>query len=210
VTPGEFADKLKARALSCGCALNPALVDPLHAYYEVLSAWNQKINLTAVNLLDLPPDAVDRLFIEPIAAAQIVPDGQQVIDIGSGGGSPAIPFALASRSTALTMIESRTRKSTFLREAARAVQINATVITSRFEVASQRHDLQGAFDTLTMRAVRIDEGTLPELAQLIRPNGALLLFQRAPMDVPQPPPNLIDEFHQLTPTSGLQVFKPRM
>ena len=208
MTPREFADKLTDRASSAGCALNPALVDSLHAYYEILSIWNRKINLTSVNLRDLPPEAVDRLFIESVAAAQFTSSEQHVIDIGSGGGSPAIPFALAAKSAALTMVESRTRKSVFLREAARAVQLPATVVTSRFEEACESRDLQGAFDLLTIRAVRIDERTLPQLARFVSPNGALLLFQRLPVVLTQTPPKLTDsKFHELTPTAGLQIWK---
>jgi 16S rRNA (guanine527-N7)-methyltransferase len=177
-------------------------------YYEILSIWNRKINLTAVNLRDLPPEAVDRLFIEPVAAAQFASPAQRVIDIGSGGGSPAIPFALAAQSAALTMVESRTRKSVFLREAARAVQLPATVVTSRFEEACERSDLQGAFDLLTIRAVRVEERTLPQLARFVSSNGMLLLFQRASMDVSQAPAELLESrFHELTPTAGLQIWQ---
>ena len=210
MTPGEFADKLADRASSAACALDPALVDSLHAYYELLSIWNRKINLTSVNLRDLPPEAVDRLFIEPVAAAQFASSTQRIIDIGSGGGSPAIPFALAARSAALTMVESRTRKSVFLREAARAVRLPATVVTSRFEEACENRDLQGAFDLLTIRAVRVEEQTLPQLVRFVSPNGALFLFQSAPVYLSRLPTELVDGgFHELTPTAGLQIFKRR-
>jgi 16S rRNA (guanine527-N7)-methyltransferase len=210
VTPREFSDKLKVRASLAGCTLDASLLESLHAYYELLSTWNRKINLTAVNLQDLPVDAIDRLFIEPVAAARVTSSGNHVIDIGSGGGSPAIPFALAQRSTSLTMIESRVRKSTFLREAARAVQLHATVITSRFEEAAHRRELQNAFEILTIRAVRLERRTLPELAQFVSSDGRILLFQRSPAATTTTSAGLAPgEFHQLTPTAGLQIFKKR-
>ena len=46
-----------------------------------------------------------------------------VVDVGSGGGSPAIPMALALPTIQLLMVESKTRKSVFLREAIRALDL---------------------------------------------------------------------------------------
>jgi 16S rRNA (guanine527-N7)-methyltransferase len=78
-----------------------------------------------------------------------------MIDIGSGGGSPAIPMALAMASIRLLMVESKTRKSVFLREAIRAVALQgADVAASRFEELLARADLHEAHDILTIRAVR--------------------------------------------------------
>ena len=51
------------------------------------------------------------------------PEGASVIDIGSGGGSPAIPLKLAAPRIKLWMVESKTRKSAFLREAIRQLDL---------------------------------------------------------------------------------------
>ena len=50
-------------------ALDEALLTRLEIYYRLLSRWNTKINLTALPLEDLTDHAVDRLLIEPLAAA---------------------------------------------------------------------------------------------------------------------------------------------
>jgi 16S rRNA G527 N7-methylase RsmG len=125
----------------------------------------------------LPPEAVDRLFIEPVVAAQFAESGARIIDIGSGGGSPAIPFALAAKGTFLAMVESRSRKSVFLQEAARVVALPAKVITDRYEEAIRQPELQMAFDVVTIRAVRVDEAGLKTPRRVYEFNGSLFLFQ---------------------------------
>lgn len=202
MSPGEFADKLAVRAEAAGFTLPSELVEPLHSYYRLLTRWNNKINLTAINLHDLLPEAVDRLFIEPVAAARFAESGVRIIDIGSGGGSPAIPFALAAKGAFLAMVESRSRKSVFLQEAARAVALPAQVITSRYEDAIRQPELQMAFEVVTIRAVRVDEAALQRLAGFMKSNGSLFLFQTS--EVP-PPKGMKFNAHQLTANAMLQV-----
>ena len=72
------------------------LASQLVVYYQLLSHWNRKINLTS---LSDPDEAVDRLLLEPVAAAAVLPANRALIDLGSGGGSPAIPLALALGAT---------------------------------------------------------------------------------------------------------------
>jgi len=62
-------------------------------YYELLERWNRTINLTSLRNRDA---AMDRLLIEPIAASTFLPNRPRLMDIGSGGGSPAIPLAIAT------------------------------------------------------------------------------------------------------------------
>jgi 16S rRNA (guanine527-N7)-methyltransferase len=112
-------------------------------------------------------------------AARYVPAGvRRIIDVGSGGGSPAIPLALALASVQLLMVESKTRKSVFLREATRAVgMVSADVATSRFEELLTRPDLHEAHDLLTIRAVRVEARVLMSLQAFVKPGGLLFLFR---------------------------------
>ena len=144
-----------------------------------MSAWNRKINLTGLNLSELPPDALDRLLIEPLVAARHVPAGAtRMLDVGSGGGSPAIPLALAVPGLRLLMVESKTRKSVFLREAIRTLGLTeADVATARFEELLARPDLHETHDLVTIRAVRIESKVLMTLQAFARPGGSVFLFR---------------------------------
>ncbi len=155
------------------------------AYYELLDRWNRKINLTA---LDDPDEAVDRLLLEPILAARHLPrtDGR-MMDIGSGGGSPAIPMKLAaSPSASLTMVEVKARKSAFLREAIRVLELQHTSVeTSRYEELLACPELHDAFDVLSVRAVRVELRTLLTLQAFLKGGGSLFMF-RGPSGPAQP------------------------
>jgi 16S rRNA (guanine527-N7)-methyltransferase len=190
----EFRDKLNRRAKQAGISLEKPLVEGLETYYQLLTKWNAKINLTAFRLTPEGDDAaVDRLLIEPVVAARYVPENARtLLDAGSGGGSPAIPLKLASRNLALRMVEVKTRKAVFLREAVRALNLkDAEVETSRFEELLPRAELHEALDLVSIRAVRIELRTLNTLQAFLRPGGKLLLFRGASKsdleDSPPPP-----------------------
>jgi 16S rRNA (guanine527-N7)-methyltransferase len=128
-----------------------------------------------------------------IAARYIPENARTLLDAGSGGGSPAIPLKLASTNLSLRMVEVKTRKAVFLREAVRALGLrDAEVETSRFEELLPRAELHEALDLISIRAVRIELRTLNTLQAFLRPGGKLLLFRGASKDglEDSPPPPL--------------------
>jgi 16S rRNA (guanine527-N7)-methyltransferase len=176
--PRDFKTRLTRRASKAGLFLDEHLAAALTSYYDLLVRWNRKINLTS---LDNPDEAIDRLLLEPVVAARTVSAGgvRDLLDVGSGGGSPAIPLALAlGPDVALTMVEAKARKSAFLREAVRHLQLSsANVETSRYEELLTRPEMLERFDTLSMRAVRVEARVLMTLQAFVRPGGQVLLFR---------------------------------
>src|SRR5687767_13657862 len=184
------------------------LVEKLEIYYQLLTKWNAKINLTAFKLTPEGDEAaIDRLLIEPVVAARYVAENARtLLDAGSGGGSPAIPLKLASENLHLRMVEVKTRKAVFLREAVRALGLrDAEVETSRFEELLPRAELHEALDLVSIRAVRIETRTLLTLQAFLRTGGKLMLFRgssRSELEDSPPPPltwvatyPLIDALH---------------
>jgi 16S rRNA (guanine527-N7)-methyltransferase len=125
-----------------------------------------------------------------------------MLDVGSGGGSPAIPLKLALPGTALVMVEPKARKSAFLREAARLLALSDTRVESaRFEELLARPELHEAQDVVTVRAVRVERKTLVSLQAFLRPGGRILLFQTASgadsAEDAAPPPLAVEATHLL-------------
>lgn len=176
----ELHERLRRRAKRAGVDLPPDVAEQLEQYYTLLAKWNARINLTAFELVPGGHDeAIDRLLVEPLVAARHVrDDATSVIDIGSGGGSPAIPLALAVPRLHVRMVESKTRKAVFLREAVRELGLShrAEVETSRYEELLARPELHEALDLVTIRAVRIEPRTLLGLQAFLKPGGELFLF----------------------------------
>ena len=191
---------LSQRAELAGIALPAALRDALETYFEVLSRWNVKMNLTSLTNGD---EAIDRLLVEPLAAAAAFPQNIRLMDLGSGGGSPALPLALALNASELIMVESRERKAAFLREAARATGISARVEAVRFEDLSSQGLYSRSMDAVSMRAVRMDDISLNAAATFLRPDGRLALFVTAGAALTPPDQFLVGERRQLIGTSEL-------
>lgn len=149
-------------------------LNQLERYYSLLKRWNERINLTALPLDDYPEATVDRLIVEPAVASSLLDDRPvDLVDFGSGGGSPAIPLNIFRPSFRLTMVESKERKGAFLREAARESGLpNANVLTMRFEDLF----LPRPADLISVRAVRLDGGLVSLIHRLLSADGRLLVF----------------------------------
>ena len=183
MTKEGFRSRLLERAARAQIASTDATIDSLHAYFRLLARWNRTINLTAFPLDPLTDEAVDRLFIEPLAAARYI---QRALhnawrpvwfDLGSGGGSPAIPLKIVEPHQRLSMIESRSRKAAFLSEVVRGLELKDTdVVNSRFEELTVR---DGTVDLVTVRAVRSDASLVATASRLLNDNGVLAIFGSA-------------------------------
>jgi len=113
VTSLEFRDRLARRARRAKAPLTIAMLDPLEAYFRLLTLWNAKINLTAL-ALDPPTDeAFDRLLVEPLAAAPHLTRGQTGVrrvsdpslggQTGDGPGTDPKPIRLFHNNTVRTI-----------------------------------------------------------------------------------------------------------
>jgi 16S rRNA (guanine527-N7)-methyltransferase len=124
----------------------------LARYLGMLFAANERFNLTRIE----PASAWSRHVVDsltllaPLAAVEGIESG---VDIGSGGGLPAIPLAIARPEIRWTLIESTGKKARFLEAVSRRLGLaNIQVVQSRAEVAA-RTAMREAFDVATSRAV---------------------------------------------------------
>jgi 16S rRNA (guanine527-N7)-methyltransferase len=154
------------------------VTDGLSAYFELLRRWNRKISLTSLPIEDCGDEALDRLLVEPLLASKFLPKGDaSALDLGSGGGSPAIPMKLAAPRLSLRMVESKTRKAAFLRETVRTLELDRTAVDAvRFEELLTRPGLHDEIDVVTLRAVKVDRKLLATIQSFIKPGGLLFLF----------------------------------
>ena len=142
----------------------PALVDRLVTYVEVLRKWNRLTNLTGFRDLDsiLLHGLIDSLSPLPL----LPPDGP-CADIGSGAGFPGLILAAAQPDRPWTLLEPRRKRASFLREAARQMALNhVRILQKRLE----QTDL--VVPTITSRAVGGISGEVPSH---LEPGGAWIL-----------------------------------
>jgi 16S rRNA (guanine527-N7)-methyltransferase len=171
-----YRDAVNAGFVRAGVSAALDVRERAASYLELLARWNRRINLTGFELEQPTEAAIDRLIVEPIRAASCVrPSARLALDVGSGGGSPALPIALACPGLRITLVEGRARKAAFLREASRVLGIEAEVVVGRFEDVSSRW-ANGTLDVVSMRAVRPDSGLVDEFARVLAVDGVFLWF----------------------------------
>jgi 16S rRNA (guanine527-N7)-methyltransferase len=131
--------------------LDPALAKPLLKYLGELVLWNKAYNLTSVRQ---PVEMVTRHLLDSLvilphvgavpAGAAHGRDSLRIIDVGSGGGLPGIPLAIANPGLHVTLLDSGGKKARFLRHAQRTLPLaNVTVVEARAEAFAppQRFDV---------------------------------------------------------------------
>jgi 16S rRNA (guanine527-N7)-methyltransferase len=178
VPEDRVAAAIGRRASLAGVHVSASLAASLSAYLELLARWNRTINLTALDVSAPSDDAIDRLIVEPLVAADLLRETDRAaIDIGSGGGSPAIPLKLARPEVRFVLVEMKARKSAFLREVIRQLSLdNVGVETTRVEDLAARESFERQFDVVTLRAVRADGGIFAAIERLLAPGGQVLWF----------------------------------
>jgi 16S rRNA (guanine527-N7)-methyltransferase len=175
-------EALARRVAEAGLSPDPGRDARIWAYFQLLEKWNARVNLTGFRVSADNSEAIDRLLIEPLLAAAHAGSARTVADVGSGSGSPAIPFAIAaSAQPALTMVESRERKSVFLREALRETGLTGDVLTARFEEFAASQSGEG-HEIVTVRAVRLDRELLSAISTVLKPGGRLFWFHEEGQD----------------------------
>ena len=180
----DLSRRLADRARAAGLVLEDVQLSALERYLELLARWNATINLTALPLDGFPDTTLDRLIGEPLMASRFLPAarsrvdadaGQErlsLFDLGTGGGSPALPLKIIRPDLQLTMVESRDRKSAFLREAIRVLELrDATAMTGRLEAINSVN-----VDTITVRAVVWNAVLAAAVRRMLAADGRLLLF----------------------------------
>jgi 16S rRNA (guanine527-N7)-methyltransferase len=102
-----------------------------------------------------------------------------VIDVGTGGGLPGIPLALAVPELRMTLLEATGRKCEFLQQcvADLGLQDRCTVVNLRAEVAGHRPELRERFDLCVSRAVARLPILLEYCIAFPKPGGHIVLIK---------------------------------
>lgn len=162
----EPTEDFRRAAADLGIAFDSGDLERLGGYLERLFDANTKFNLTAVTD---PAEAWQRHVLDSLTLlpAVVAAEAASVIDVGSGGGLPGVPLAIALHSVRFTLLEATGKKARFLQETVAALGLsNVEVVSERAETAGQdRERYRERFDVAVARAV----GRLPVLLELAAP-----------------------------------------
>jgi 16S rRNA (guanine(527)-N(7))-methyltransferase RsmG len=172
-------------AKKAGVTLGETQVAQLSRYLDLLLAANARMNLTRITD---PAQAAVQHVGDALTLLPFLPRGEfRLADVGTGGGVPGIPLAIARPDARLLLIESTKKKATFLRETIAALGLtNVEVSDARAEDAGRAPNTREKFDVVTARAV----GTLDWLAEWCLPLtkiGGRVLAMKGPRVVEELP-----------------------
>lgn len=157
-----------------GVDVSRETLERLGAFEDLVRKWTKKINLIARNDVD---HIWDRHIVDSAQVWASAPDEwSHWVDIGSGGGFPAIILATIAvekkPDARFTLIESDQRKATFLRTAIRELNLNAIVLDDRIELAPPQNA-----DVISARALASLTILLGFAERHLAPNG-IAVFQK--------------------------------
>lgn len=198
----DLAKDLAVGLERIGLALPALAQERLVAYLDLLLKWNKTYNLTAIQEPErmLGLHLLDCLAIVPY----IGPD--RLLDVGSGGGLPGIPVAVAIPEARVTLLDSNGKKCAFLRQAAIELGLgNVEVVHSRVEAftpdACYRQIVSRAFSDLA-EFTRLSRHLLCEGGEWlamkgVRPHEEIAQLQggRVKQDIKLDVPGLTAERH---------------
>ena len=140
--------------------LEPVQKEKLALYCDELSRWNQRMNLTSLKEKAL----VRRLVVEPAWVGKQLKLKGVLLDIGSGNGSPAIPFQVVCGFRKSHLVEARTKRAAFLRHMISTLKLqNTEVHRVRFD------DLETGIerpDWVTLQAVALTEAMMASIRRI--------------------------------------------
>ena len=171
-SPDLTADRSRALALT---PVSRETLDRLDRFVAVLLAWQQHTNLIAAST---EPTLWTRHIADSLQLLRLAPQARIWVDLGSGGGFPGlvIACALADMPGAhVHLVESSTKKATFLREAVHAAGAPAEVHAVRIEDFVE--NLTASVDVVTARALAPLAGLLAATYPLLK-TGTLGLFPK--------------------------------
>jgi len=153
-------------------SLRPAEDAALTRYVELLLRWNSKINLTAARSHD---DASQHV-VDSLAVVPHLPAGAaRLVDVGSGGGLPAVVIAILRPDVLVTAVEPIHKKHAFLRTAAR--ELGLANLDAQARRAEDLPD--AAWDVATSRATFALDEWLGLGLRLVVPGGLVLGLEGA-------------------------------
>ena len=135
---------------SAGIELSQEQLNKFVRYKELLLEYNEKFNITAITDEE---EIVKKHFIDSLMGCEFF-DGKTYIDIGSGGGFPAIPIKIFMPNLEVTLLEATEKKCNFLNIVIKELNLeNIKVLNGRAEELAKKDGLRESFDLCSARAV---------------------------------------------------------
>lgn len=155
-----------------GFRLNPETPLLWEKHHALIGEWQKVVSLTSESEVSkLWDHTFDSLSLGSYVQRF---GGNGWLDVGSGGGFPALPVAVLLREVPLTLVERSEKKCGFLRKACSAMGVKARIEVGEFDRVAPRLESPGV---VTARAVELPEALLRQMGNELK-TGTVVLDQR--------------------------------
>jgi 16S rRNA (guanine527-N7)-methyltransferase len=165
------AEQLARGLAALGVDLPAPTQVKLLAFAALLGKWNKVYNLTA---LRGETQVISHHLLDSLAVLPHLGAAKRLADIGSGGGLPGIPLAIARPDCAFTLLDANAKKTRFVTQAVGELALkNVDVVQARVE----NYRPVEKFDTLVTRAFSSIADMLNNAQHLCAPGGRFLAMK---------------------------------
>ncbi|RKX29792.1 MAG: hypothetical protein DRP47_00870 [Candidatus Zixiibacteriota bacterium] len=156
-------------------------IDPdnrIAVYFDLLSQENKRINLVSRETI---AGHLPKLTAESLEPLEILEQSHihRYLDIGSGGGFPAVPILLTRNIENVTLVERTLKKVAALRRILLALNLKAGIAPVTFE---EFKPLDNDYDLITMRLVKLTSRLLNRIIPLLSSKGVFVYYAQAKLD----------------------------
>lgn len=166
-------DEILAVASAWGSSATPEQARGVARFFTLLLQWNAHIDLTGARSFQ---DLLGEHLPDCFALSRLVPREASVVDIGSGGGLPAVPFAVLRPDCKMTLVEPRAKRTAFLSAALREVggPFGFSLVRGRDDEIVEK------FDVAMSRATFPPVEWLGRAGRLAREDGRIVVLSTEP------------------------------
>lgn len=166
-------ERLEANGLPC----SEDLAEKLRIYLNLLTEWNQRMDLTAVMGEE---ELLARHFLDSLTVMKtgLLSGAKTLIDVGTGAGFPGLVIAMACLELQVTLLDSQQKRLNFLQAVIEATDTpNAVLLHARAEDGARNPDLREHFDIACARAVAPLNVLCEYLLPYVRVGGRMLCWK---------------------------------
>ena len=151
----EFTRLLDAGCGELGIVLTEKQKEQFFKYFQLLTEWNQVMNLTAITEM---PEVVTKHFVDSLLVVNVFDgirtEAYSCIDVGTGAGFPGIPLKIAFPQLQITLLDSLNKRVGFLNTVIQELGLTGiTAVHGRAEDFGRNKEYREQFDLCVSRAV---------------------------------------------------------
>ena len=147
--------------------------------YDLYQEYNSHTNLSSIRDKD---DVYKKHFEDSLACYELVKESKTLIDIGTGGGFPALVLAIVLPKLKITAVDSIGKKIKFIELVKKELNLsNLTPLNARAEILARDKTYRERFDICTSRAVAQLNTLLELTCPFVKIGGQVIAFKKYPI-----------------------------